>query len=256
MKPLFDAEGRAALDVLMDHEPLLAFDFDGTLAPIVERPDDARVPPRLVPLLRRLARRWPVAVVTGRSLDDLRHRLDFEPRYVVGNHGAEDPAVPPPTIDPAPMQRLRETLAAHADALRAAQVVAEDKGLSFALHYRRAADKVAALRCIDELLAGAAGGLKRFGGKQVVNVVLEAAPDKADAVDVLMHHSRAHAALFVGDDVTDEFVFERAPPDWLTVRVGDDDHPTKARFGLASTDEMGRLLEALLGYPGPAGLHR
>jgi trehalose 6-phosphate phosphatase len=249
MKPLFDDEGRAALRAVMEHEPLLAFDFDGTLAPIVERPEDARVPRELVPLLTRLARRWPVAIVTGRSLADLLPRLDFEPRYVVGNHGAEDPTRPPVAIDAGPMQRLRQSLARQADVLAAAGVTPEDKGLSFALHYRRAADKAGALRCIDAVLASADGGVRRFGGKQVVNVVLAQAPDKADAVDSLMHHSVAKAALFVGDDVTDEFVFERAPPHWLTVRVGDDAHPTKARFGVDSTDQMGRLLEALLEFP-------
>ena len=52
MKHLFSPDGRHALEDVLQHQPLLAFDFDGTLAPIVARPDDARVP---VPLARRLA---------------------------------------------------------------------------------------------------------------------------------------------------------------------------------------------------------
>ena len=77
MKPvryLLDAEGRAALARLMTRRPLLGFDFDGTLAPIVMHPDEARIPARTAALLARLAERVPIAVVSGRQVLDVRHR--------------------------------------------------------------------------------------------------------------------------------------------------------------------------------------
>ena len=66
-------------------------------------------------------------------------------------------------------------------------------------------------------------GLRAFGGKLVMNIVVEGAPDKAAAVASLVERSGARAAIFLGDDVNDEPVFARAEPDWLTVKVGHDD---------------------------------
>src|SRR5690242_16341081 len=90
MRHLFSTEGEQALEAVMRQRPLLAFDFDGTLAPIVARPDEAHVPLEVSHGLAELAQALPVAVITGRSVADVRPRLGFEPRYVVGNHGAED----------------------------------------------------------------------------------------------------------------------------------------------------------------------
>ena len=68
---------------------LVLFDIDGTLAPIVERPDEARLPDAVQDGLAELSRRYDIAVITGRSVEDARRMLSFTPRYVVGNHGIE-----------------------------------------------------------------------------------------------------------------------------------------------------------------------
>ena len=94
MKHLFTTEGEIALQAVMRLRPLLAFDFDGTLAPIVARPDEARVAEAVSRGLAALARDLPVAIITGRSVADVRPRLGFAPHYVIGNHGAEDPVEP------------------------------------------------------------------------------------------------------------------------------------------------------------------
>ena len=82
-------EGRARLDAIVATGALLAFDIDGTLAPIVERPDDARLPDDVQRCLADLARRHDVAIITGRAISDARRMLSFEPRFLIGNHGAE-----------------------------------------------------------------------------------------------------------------------------------------------------------------------
>jgi trehalose 6-phosphate phosphatase len=250
MLPLFSAEGRAALQAaLQGTTVLLGFDFDGTLAPIVARPDMARVAPALARRMARLAQRWPVAVLTGREVADVVPRLGFHPQYLVGNHGAESGSsgLPRPHVDTRALNRLRRLLAQHAASLAAAGVEVEDKHLSLALHYRRAPDTAAALRCIDSALGLLDPALRRFGGKCVVNLVAARAPDKADALRMLVRQCGASTAAYTGDDVNDEPVFEQAPAEWLTVLVGTDSAPTsKARFQIASQEAVADLVDAML----------
>ena len=149
MQHLFTPDGEAALAAALRQRPLLAFDFDGTLAPIVARPEDARLSQAVSARLKALAARLPTAIVTGRAVDDVRTRLGFEPRYIVGNHGAEDPDLESAAGDAGAAQalqrdRMRSRLRSQLQArlrprqaeLDAAGVRVEDKGASFALHYR------------------------------------------------------------------------------------------------------------------------
>ena len=96
MEHLFGPAGQADLADAIARRPLLAFDFDGTLAPIVARPADARMPAATLRRLRLVARHLPLAVISGRALDDLRRRIGIDSVHLVGNHGAEDPHVPQP----------------------------------------------------------------------------------------------------------------------------------------------------------------
>jgi trehalose 6-phosphate phosphatase len=246
MRHLFSPDGEEALKAVMQRQPLLAFDFDGTLAPIVAHPDDARVPLDVAQGLTRLAALGPVAIITGRAVDDVTPRLGFQPHYVVGNHGAEDPARSLPTQADDALDTVRERVVTHAEALRRAGVEVEDKQYSLALHYRLAPDAGAALLCIEDLLLGIEPALKRFGGKCVVNVVAEGLPDKGDALASLVQRSGAGSAVFVGDDVNDEAVFIRAADHWLTVRIGRDDPLSRAMFFLDSESELATMLQKML----------
>ena len=89
-----------------------------------------------------------------------------------------------------------------------------------------------------------------FAGKMVENVVRLDAADKSDAVHLLVRHSGAGCAVFMGDDVNDEPVFASAPPDWVTIRVGRDDHASRAAFFLDSTAEVAMLLDRMLAHLG------
>ena len=252
MRHLLTPEGERALQAVMRLRPLLAFDFDGTLAPIVARPDEARVPESVSQGLAELARDLPVAIITGRSVADVRTRLGFEPQFVIGNHGAEDPNVPRPAPASQPLDALRQRIAAHAGDLAAAGVSVEDKRLSLALHYRLARDPGAALVSIEALLQGIEPSLKRFGGKCVVNVLAAGLPDKGDALAALVQRSNVAAAVFVGDDVNDEAVFMRAEPPSLTIRIGGDDPLSKAMYFLDSDAQLALVLQRMLSMRTPS----
>ncbi len=246
MKHLFFPEGDNALAATMANRPLLAFDFDGTLAPIVARPDDARLSLAVARRLSRLSEVLPVAIVTGRSVDDVRSRLEFEPRFIIGNHGAEDPDAQTGAESNPALAGIRERLAEQAQALAMAGVSIEDKLCSIALHYRLARDRQQALHLINELLGTSDPAITVYGGKLVVNVVASDAPDKAQAVASLVQRCGAHSVLYMGDDMNDEPVFARNEPTWLTIRIGRDYPNSQARYFLDNSGEVATMLDRML----------
>ena len=117
---------------MLARRPFLAFDFDGTLAPIVSQPDLASAPVAVARRLARLTTLRPVAIITGRRVSDVRPRLGFTPQFVIGKHGAEWEQPGVVDVDPARLDPART----QASELAALGVRVEDKGLSLALHYR------------------------------------------------------------------------------------------------------------------------
>lgn len=222
---------------------LLAFDFDGTLAPIVANRDEARMRPSTEGAFARLCRAYPCAVLSGRSVDDVRARLGDAPvRYVVGNHGME------PGTDLDTYERItREGLGPLREALSGMHgVEVEDKRYSLAVHYRAARRRRHARASILRAV-GALGERPRIvAGKQVLNLVPREAPHKGDALLGLMSLERAERAIYVGDDVTDEDVFRLDRPDSvLGIRVGRS-RSSAARFHLRAQADVDRLIERLL----------
>ena len=216
----FSPEGIACLDAALVTRSLLAFDIDGTLAPIVERPDDARVPDDVQHFLADLARQFDVAIITGRAVEDARRMLSFEPRYLIGNHGAEGlPGREARSHAFArTVARWRDALADD-ESLRAAGVTLEDKAYSMSLHYRRAVDGLVARAAIDRCVAALRPSPRVITGKAVVNLLPDDAPDKGDALRELIAAAQCDAVLYVGDDDTDETVFGLHLPSVLSVRV-------------------------------------
>ncbi len=246
MKHIFSADGKAALRAVMARAPLLAFDFDGTLAPLVTNPQDAAMPLSVMRRISRLGALLPVAIITGRSVSDVSTRLGFEPRYVIGNHGAEG-------LDEQSLDLYRHILDApralldlHQQRLREHGVQIEDKGLSIALHYRMARNREAAAAWIRALLARLEAPLTLTYGKCVVNVTAAHAPDKGDALKRLVDMEGVEAAVFLGDDVNDESAFAIAASHWLTVRVGNGAVRSAARYFLDDHAQVAVLLQDMI----------
>lgn len=242
MLPLFSAAGEAAMRRILLRRPLLALDFDGTLAPIVPVPAAARASDEIAQLLHQLGKHLPVAIVSGRSVADVAERLGFAPHFIVGNHGAE--GLPGVGIMPG-VDVWRRQIDAGAAILGEAGVSVEDKGHSFSLHYRHAPDHDFALERIHELAGMLSPAPRLIGGKCVVNVLPTDAPDKFCAVLSLLRVVDSEVAIFAGDDLTDEVVFDGAPEDWLTLRV-EPAAASRARFCVEQQADMSRFLRRLL----------
>jgi len=242
MRWILSEEGKPALEALARDRALIAFDYDGTLAPIVDDRTRAEMAPDTRVLLRVVALLYPSAVVSGRSRADVSRRLDGIPLVAfVGSHGAEAGFGP---VDRAP----RAVVAAWRAQVtpRIAETPGlelEDKGLALAFHYRRAPDRAAAARAAHEL-ASELPGARVFGGHEVVNAVPEDAPTKGGAVVELLERTGCRSALYVGDDVTDEDAF-RAPGVAVSIRVGEDPASAAGWF-LRSQAEVNDLLRALV----------
>jgi trehalose 6-phosphate phosphatase len=216
MMNILSAGNREVLVQFAFSNVLIAFDFDGTLAPIVADPERAAMRPRTRKLLHGLAELYPCAVISGRANSDTRARLDgVRVRGVIGNHGAEPRAVNGFTHEVRRWRRLLDAeLSGHPG------VAIEVKACSIAIHYRRSRQKrrarEAALRAAARL-----GAVRIIGGKQVVNLVPLGAPDKGDALERERERLRCDTAIYVGDDDTDEDVFRLDQPGrLLTIRVG------------------------------------
>ena len=246
MKPLFTLEGRAALAAMVRARPLLAFDFDGTLAPIVARPHDARTPLAVARRLARLAEAMPVAVITGRTVADVSTRLGFAPRFIVGSHGMEDAGAPLSRHWAEVLDPLRTRLKARRGELARYGVTVEDKHFSLALHYRLAPNPERAREAIEAALRETVADVGVGEGKCVVNVVPRGAPDKGDALLTLAVRCGADAGLFVGDDDNDEAAFAKAPPGWVTVRVGPAPLRSRAAYYLDGPTQLPSMLQTLL----------
>lgn len=247
MKYALSATGLQRIEACATSDALLAFDIDGTLAPIVERPRDARVPDEVQRGLRRLAALAPLAIITGRAVSDARAMLRFSPRYLIGNHGAE--GVPGYEQASAAFMRVcrgwLDTLAADADPWRELGGVAlEDKTCSLAFHFRHARDGRLAHRLLLERVRKLDPAPALFDGKHVLNLLPPGAPDKGVALRAVLEHSRCGHALYIGDDVSDEAAFRLCSPAVLTVRV-EHGNGSAAELYLQSQAEIPVLLRTV-----------
>ena len=248
MKYALSPPGLERIRAFVTGKTLLAFDIDGTLAPIVDRPWDARVPAEVQQGLAALAARAPVAIVTGRAVEDARPMLGFAPRYLVGNHGVEGvPGFEEASANCARICRMwLDELSTADEAWRDVPgIVLEDKTYTLSFHFRHAEDHGAAKR----LLVGRMGKLlpppTLFDGKLVLNVLPPGAPDKGQALSALLKQSRCDRALYVGDDTTDEAVFRLRSPSVLSVRV-EHDRDSAADLYLRGQEDVARLLHELV----------
>jgi trehalose 6-phosphate phosphatase len=247
MKHLLSPDGQDALRALASRRTLFAFDFDGTLAPIVWHPEDARIAIGVRTRLARLAARAPVAVISGRGLDDLVDRLPGEIAYCIGNHGNEgmvdaDDARSLRTVCRGWAMQLQQMLA---DRAAPKGIVLEDKGVTLSLHYRHARDRTAAARWLGDRIDELSPPAQVIGGKLVFNLLPPGARSKFEALSDLARQESAERVLFVGDDDTDEVVFAQAPSHWLTVRV-DLDRSSRAQYFLQQQSDVTILLDLLL----------
>jgi trehalose 6-phosphate phosphatase len=233
-----------ALDLLAaePHAAALLLDVDGVLAPIVDRPEDARVPDEVRGQLARLAREYAlVACVTGRAADAAREIVGVPELTYVGEHGLE-------LSDDAP--RWAGRIHAFAESRRWRDL--ELKPLSAAFHYRNAPDAGAARADLEDIAAQALDeGFRTRWGRMVLEVLPPVEMTKGTAVRALLGESGLSRALYAGDDTTDLDAFAALDGLEVAVRVavvsdeGPDELGRRADVVVGSTSAFAELLARL-----------
>lgn len=239
MKYLLSKDSLPIIELLARERTLCAFDFDGTLASIVDDPERAAMRSRTRALMRRLASLYPCIVVSGRARADVLKKLhDVPVLRVIGNHGAETRET---SAGRAPVEQWKTALRAGLSAIPGLWL--EDKGLSLAVHYRLCADKAEVRRRILAQVH-TLPRTRIFGGKLVVNVTADGAPNKGDALASERDRLRCNWVLYVGDDDNDEDAFA-LDGNIVAVRVGRKLR-SHARYYLRTQAEIDNLLDALI----------
>jgi trehalose 6-phosphate phosphatase len=236
LRPLTDAPREAAVFC----------DIDGTLAPIVQRAEDAKVPDQTSRLHGTLARRYGcVACISGRSVAEARRLVGVGGIAYAGMHGVEMlwPGATHPEMSPevsAWAERVREFVRDNnSRELRILRVRIEDKGPISAFHWRGAPDEQAAQERVKEI-AGVAeeAGFHVHWGRKVLEIRPPLPIDKGQAVRALVDHFPVRAALFGGDDVTDLDAFGA-----LDELVADGRLGQAVRVGLRSDEGPPEIVE-------------
>lgn len=237
---------------LQSRRPALFLDYDGTLTPIVSRPELATLGREMREVIRRLAAAWPTIVVSGRKREDVQALVGVAGIHYAGSHGFD---ISGPgagglrhEVDPGLVPRVAEA----ARELRARTagipgVLVEDKTYAVAVHYRLVAeDRVAEVEgTVEQALAGRPE-LRKTLGKKVFELRPSMPWDKGRAVlwllEALGLDRPEVIPVYIGDDVTDEDAFRALEDHGVAVLVSELPHPTAARYALQDIGEVRELL--------------
>lgn len=229
-------------------------DYDGTLTPIVSHPEKAFLSDSMRQTLRTLATRTPVAILSGRELEDVRTRVGIHGIIYAGSHGFDIAGMRElrrqeatkflPALDAAEKE-LREKLAGIAGA------VIERKRFSIAAHYRNVneSDFPELERAVSEV-AARHRELRTMEGKKVYELLPNTDWDKGKAVLWLLEHLRLECPdarpIYIGDDRTDEDAFRALEQRGVGILVSEEPRPSAATYSLGNPSEVERFLRELV----------
>jgi trehalose-phosphatase len=244
------------MERLGDRRLVLFFDYDGTLTPIVRRPEEATLADSMRALLRDLAGHVPVGIISGRDLDDVRGMVRLDELHYAGSHGFD-------VAGPGGMRMQHEEAQERLPELDAAErqlagelkdidgAWVERKRFALAVHYREADERYApAVEAAVDAAIAAHAGLRKRGGKKIFELQPDVPWDKGRAVLWLLEQLDLDGPdvlpVYVGDDVTDEDAFAALSGRGLGIRVGPVDESTRADLHVADPAELEQFARELL----------
>jgi len=241
-----------------DRRVAVFLDYDGTLTPIVSRPEDAKLSTDMRDTLTGLAQKCTVAIISGRGLADARQLVNVPDLYFAGSHGfeIEGPGGVHMELEAAReflpvLDEVEQSLQQELDTIPGAQV--ERKKYSIAVHFRNVTEEQAPeVEAIVDRTLDSFSGLKKGFGKKVFELKPDIHWNKGQAVLWLLNKLELDQygviPIYIGDDVTDEDAFEVFSKKGITAIVGDESKTTAAKYRLESVDEVQSFLYMLQVY--------
>ncbi len=243
-RPILSPPCQAALAEAERSRLLLAFDYDGTLAPIAAEPADAHMRSRTRRLLGAAARLYPTVVISGRALRDVTTMLQRVPLWCVyGNHGLE-PLRPDVATRAEVWAHLLRARLPHVPGL-----LVEDKGHSLTVHFRDVPDRARVLPAIEAAVRALPEACV-LQGRDSINVLPHGAGNKGGALLDAMAVFQCERAIYVGDEETDEDAFAAGEGLVLSIRV-EPSPLSHAAYHLGTQLEIDRLLRLLVNLRRP-----
>jgi trehalose 6-phosphate phosphatase len=247
---------------LAERHPAVFLDYDGTLTPIVDRPEDAIISESMRDAIRGLADRCPVVIVSGRDRRVVQELMGVDDLIVAGSHGFDIWSPAGGAIEREEgagfgglLDEVKERLRAETSSIEGALV--EPKKTSVAVHYRLVSEeeRQRVKEIVDAVLAEHPDDLKVTPGKMVYEIQPKIEWDKGKAVLYLLETLNLNredvVPIYVGDDITDEDAFEALKGRGIGIFVGRADDPevggrsTSADYVLHTTQEVERFLDTL-----------
>jgi alpha,alpha-trehalase len=237
--------------------PAFFLDYDGTLTPIVERPEDALMPADTRAVIERLVPVAPIAMISGRDVSFVLEQVDVDGALYAGSHGFD--IVGPATVQvdtgtkagfdsflPV-LEEAQDELAAGLAGIAGARI--ERKKFAVAVHYRQVADEdVARVEHVVDTVLSVHSKLRKSGGKKVFELRPDVEWDKGKAVLFLLEglaREKEYAPIYIGDDLTDEDAFAAIAGLGVGIVVGEGSRRTAAEYSLSDTLEVARFLERM-----------
>ena len=236
---------------------VLFLDYDGTLTPIVKRPEDAILSDNMRNVLKKYSSKFPMAIVSGRDMDDVRKLVGLERVIYSGSHGFrisgpdglymehENSEEIVPALDRIE-EELHELFNGNIKGVRI-----DRKRYAIAVHYRNVAEEnIGEVISRTETVIHKSPGFRKGEGKMIVEIRPDIEWHKGKAIGWIMDKlgfspDQNAVPVYIGDDITDEDVFDTLPKSGIGILAGFHGRPTKARYSLKNVYQVQLFIEML-----------
>lgn len=249
---------RSAKEALLGRQKVVFFlDYDGTLTPIVERPDMAKISETMQETVKNLALKYPVAIVSGRMREDVKNLVGIEELIYAGSHGF-DIAGPSLKVVQPKVKETQPLINEVIDLLKIELaniegVIIEEKKFSVAVHYRlvkEEGNREKIKNQVEAIVNKNKEKLKILQGKKVFEILPNIDWDKGKAIRWIIKAMgiswQDTAVVYIGDDITDEYAFATIRTRGVGVLVSSQPKPSLAHFRLDSPDQVKELFERVV----------